>query len=375
MRPNSLDNQASNSRLAYLDWMRGLAVLFMIETHVFDSFLDMQYHKSEWYWLSQYLGGMAAPMFLFLLGVSLALTLDRLRTRGATASAVATKVLRRGGWIFLLAYAFRIEQAAVWYPYSDWNQVFKVDILNCLAVTSLAVGWSAHAFRNRQHNALAMAVIGSAIVLVTPWVFLVLGGLPSWLLDYINGGGHPNYFMFFSWGAFGFAGASCGYLLMQARDRGEEQDCLIHMGAAGVLALGAAFVIHKHPGVVYGYNDYSLTSPDYFLVRLGYMLIFMYLSYCWSARRIAGRWSPFLAFGQTSLLIYWLHIEFVYGRLRPFKNSLSVGSTAAQLLWLVPLMLCISYAKLWLANHRRRMKEHRPPEVRQEAIAVAMKTH
>src|SRR5262245_23300726 len=112
----------TTTRLHYLDWMRGLAVVLMIETHVFDSFLAEKYRTSEWFWLSQFLGGMPAPMFLFLLGISFALVLDRLHEKGASGRQVIEKVVRRSGWILFLAYAFRLQQAAEWFPYSDWKQ-------------------------------------------------------------------------------------------------------------------------------------------------------------------------------------------------------------------------------------------------------------
>src|SRR5205809_1069202 len=130
--------------------MRWVAVLLMIETHVFDSFLAERYRTSEWYWLSQYLGGMPAPMFLFLSGLSLTLVIDRLRAKNAPASVLIEKVLKRGGWILFLAYAFRFQQVAIWYPHSQWDQVFRVDILNCLAVSAIAVGLSAMFVRDRR---------------------------------------------------------------------------------------------------------------------------------------------------------------------------------------------------------------------------------
>src|SRR3954462_8366511 len=110
--------------------MRGLAVLLMIETHVFDSFLVLRDRSSESYWLSQYLGGMPAPMFLFLAGISLALVLDRLNEKQTPSLTILEKLCRRAGWILFLAYAFRFEQAACWYPYSRWDGFWKVDILN-----------------------------------------------------------------------------------------------------------------------------------------------------------------------------------------------------------------------------------------------------
>ena len=338
--------EAKKSRLQYLDWMRGLAVALMIETHVFDSFLAERYRVSEWYWLSQFLGGLPAPMFLFLLGISLALVLDRLHEKSAPLAVILEKVVSRAAWILFLAYAFRIEQAAVWFPHSEWSQILKVDILNCLALSSLAVGLCAAGIHHRRRNVVAMGIVAAAIVIVTPWVFLIRTGVAAPVLEYLNGASHPDYFMFFSWAAFAFAGAATGYLLIEARSRGTEERFIRGAAISGVCAYGLGFVLNGYPALSYGFFDYSLTSPQYFLVRLGYMLILLYLAYRWSNRPSAARWSPLLMFGQTSLLIYWVHIEFVYGRLRMFHNTLDIGSTAAQLVWLIPLMLMLSFIRL-----------------------------
>lgn len=326
--------------------MRGLAVVLMIETHVFDSFLAERFRSSEWFWLSQFLGGMPAPMFLFLLGVSLALVLDRMHEKGTPARVMIEKVLRRGGWILLLAYAFRIEQAAEWFPYIQWRQVLKVDILNCLGLSSLAVGLCGIFTRDRRRNAVLMGFATAAIVIATPWIFLINRDNASAFLDYINGGGHSNYFMFFSWGAFAAAGAATGFLLNDARAHGREEAFILKAGLAGVVCYALGFLANGYPGLVYGFFDYSLTSPQFFLVRLGYMLILLYGSYRWAGHARPGRWSPLLTFGQTSLLVYWVHIEFVYGRLRFIRNDLSIVATAAQLLWLVPAMWMLGYLRL-----------------------------
>ena len=58
-----------SSRLPYLDWFRGLAVLVMIVCHVFNSFTRPDLRKSDVYLLSQYVGGLAAPLFLFIAGI------------------------------------------------------------------------------------------------------------------------------------------------------------------------------------------------------------------------------------------------------------------------------------------------------------------
>ena len=75
--------------------MRGLAVLIMLQGHVMDAWLRPSDRSSEWFWLSQFLGGLPAPTFLFLVGVSLALVLDRMRAKGAPSGELALRVVRR----------------------------------------------------------------------------------------------------------------------------------------------------------------------------------------------------------------------------------------------------------------------------------------
>ena len=56
-------------RLAYLDWLRGVAAIIMLQGHVLEGWLRPEDRSSEWFWLSQFLGGLPAPIFLFLVGI------------------------------------------------------------------------------------------------------------------------------------------------------------------------------------------------------------------------------------------------------------------------------------------------------------------
>ena len=329
-----------SKRLTYLDWMRGLGVLIMLQGHVLDAWVRPQDRSGEWFWLSQFLGGLPAPIFLFLVGVSLALVLDRMRQKGASSRELATRVVRRGGWILLLAYAFRLEQFLIWYPASRWSDVFKVDTLNCIAVCTLIVGLLSVVFKSRRMNIRAMTAATIAFVFVTPWVY-PLKGLPAFILSYVNGHGHPWYFSFFPWAAFTLAGITFGYLLLEATERIGEREFFKRVAVAGVVIYAAGAGMSLTSIFQYGFFDYSLTSPHFFFVRLGWVLLILYGAYLWSTRQTAMRWSPLIALGQTSLLIYWIHIEIVYGRFG-YGQSLVLSDAALQLMWMLPLMLVLA---------------------------------
>jgi uncharacterized membrane protein len=332
----------TSDRLVYLDWLRGLSVLIMLQGHVMDAWVRPHDRSREWFWLSQFLGGLPAPIFLFLVGVSLALVLDRLRIRGASSRELATKVVRRGGWILLLAYVFRLEQFLIWYPSSQWSDIFKIDTLNCIAISTLIVGLLSVAFKSRQTNIAAMGAATGAFVFFTPWIY-PFKGLPAFVLSYMNGNDHPSYFSFFPWAAFTLAGITFGYVLLEAKDRIGEPEFFKRVAVAGITAYAVGAAMSLTRIFEYGFFDYSLTSPHYFLVRLGWILLILYGAYLWSARNSVVRWSPLIALGQASLVVYWAHIEIVYGRLfHGFGQSLELSAAVLQLVWLVPLMLVLA---------------------------------
>jgi uncharacterized membrane protein len=325
--------------------MRGLGVLIMLQGHVLDAWVRPQDRAGEWFWFSQFLGGLPAPIFLFLVGVSLALVLDRLRQKGASSRDLVMKVLGRSGWILLLAYAFRLEQFLVWYPASRWTDLLKVDTLNCIAICTLVVGLLSVTLKSRRSNIAGMAVTTGAFVFLIPWIYL-FKGLPGFLLSYVNGGGHPSYFSVAPWAAFSLAGITFGYLLLEMKERIGESEFFKRVAVAGVwiYAVGAAMSLTTV--FEYGFFDYSLTSPHFFFIRLGWILLILYGAYRWSNRESAGRWSPLIALGQASLIVYWLHIEIVYGRFfHAYGQSLEISTAAMQVLWVVPLMLLVASRK------------------------------
>jgi uncharacterized membrane protein len=335
----------TSKRLVYLDWTRGLSVLIMLQGHVMDAWVRPEDRSSEWFWLSQFLGGFPAPIFLFLVGVSLALVLDRMRAKGASSRDLIMKILRRGSWILALAYVFRLEQFLIWYPASQASDLFKVDTLNCIAMCTMIIGMLSVALKSRRANIVGMAAITGVFVFLTPWIY-PFQGLPSFVLSYFNGNDHPSYFSFFPWAAFTLAGITFGYLLLEAKLQIGEPEFFKRVAVAGITSYAVGGAMSLTPFFEYGFFDYSLTSPHFFLVRLGCILLILYGAYLWSRREATARWSPLISLGQASLIVYWVHIEIVYGR--PFHGlgqSLGLSDAAMQLVWIVPLMLIVASSR------------------------------
>ena len=108
---------AQPSRLAYIDWLRGLASLLMFQTHCYDSWLRPGPHDSALYHWSQLGGTLPAPLFIFLAGISMALVTERLREKGIARNTIAKQTVLRGAEIFALGLLFRLQEYALGYKW------------------------------------------------------------------------------------------------------------------------------------------------------------------------------------------------------------------------------------------------------------------
>ena len=355
-------------RLAYIDWMRGLACVAMFQTHCYDSWLNGEAHKTPFFAWSQLGGTLPAPLFIFLAGISVALVTEKLREQGDSRDEIAKPVILRGAEVFGLAILFRVQEFVLGYPHSPWTDLLRVDILNILGIAMMLMGavcWllgkgAAAPARNRS---LVGAVVAAAVVaLLTPglWTSWRPKFLPWPLESYINGvhtfdRPQPWLFPLFPWLAFALAGLAVGFGMFTpfAKKLGAWTFALLT--SAGIVLCAASILFDRAPVRWLGAYDYWHTSPNFFLMRCGILLVILALAYSWC------RWglpryvfSPLIQLGQTSLLVYWVHIEFVYGRFSILpKGQCSISKATAGLLAIFAAMLALSLLRTRRKSRRR----------------------
>jgi uncharacterized membrane protein len=334
-------------RLDYIDWMRGLACLLMFQTHAFDSWLAPGERTGRFFQYSQLLGTFPAPLFLFLAGVSLALGMDRLEEKGVPAARIAGGFAWRGLQIFALGLLFRLQEYVIAWGWAPWTDLLRVDVLNTIGLSLAAASVVPLAARGWRKQATLAAMLALAVAMLTPplWTTHKPDFLPWWAASYINGG-HTDYqpkswlFPLFPWMAFTFAGCAAGLLLMRARR------AIVGLTAAGIAMVALSRWWDHLPFSLYAVYDYWHTSPNFFLARLGFLLVILGFCYAWCALKPGKSWSPVEQLGTTSLLVYWVHIEFVYGRfsILPRRGS-SLGMAALGLVAIIAAMTLLSWLK------------------------------
>jgi uncharacterized membrane protein len=338
--------------------MRGLACVLMFQTHCYDSWLSPGARKTTFFMWSQLGGTLPAPLFLFLAGISLALVIDKLRRKGLPPNAIAHTTIRRGAEILGLGLLFRLQEYVISWGWAPWSDLLRVDILNTIGISMMVMGvicWAVLSIGPTSHVRQILGMTGGAVALLisllTPLLWTTWR--PHWLtwplesyIDGVHNLGQPQSWLFpiFPWTAFAFAGLAVGFLLLSDWARQREVAVFAMAGAAGVALIYLARWMDARAVQIYSVYDFWHTSPNFFLIRVGLLLAILSVTYAWCCWG-AGRWgfSPLIQLGQTSLLVYWVHIEFVYGRLSIVpKRAASIRTASLGLLLIFLGMLALS---------------------------------
>jgi hypothetical protein len=287
----------------------------------------------------------------------MALVTERLREKGIARSTIAKQTILRGAEIFGLGFLFRLQEYALGYKWVPWTDLLRVDVLNILGLSMILMAllcWLTSAEQiaaARARTITGALVVATAIAILTPplWTTHRPRFLPWPLESYINGVHifpEPQHWLFplFPWAAFAFAGLAIGFLVYTSFARRNEVRFFFLLGLAGVGVCYLSRFFDESSVHFYAVYDYWHSNPDFLLMRCGILLILMFLVYAWCRWGLAQiGFSPVIQLGKTSLLVYWVHIEFVYGRFSILpKRACSIPKATFGLLVIFLAMLVLS---------------------------------
>jgi uncharacterized membrane protein len=280
---------------------------------------------------------------------------------GSRAVVVRT-ICRRGLEIFVLAFLFRV-QAFIVSPGSYPVTIFRVDILNVMGPAIVAAGlvWTAGA----STAALAARYAGLAVTvaLLTPIVrtAAIVDVLPLWFQWYIKPAGDLTTFTLFPWAGFVFAGAACGVILGAIDARRAERRVQVAFAAAGLVLVAFGQYMSTRPSI-YTQSEFWTSSPTWFAIRVGILMAAVAVLYGLAERMAHANvaWQTIERFGRSSLFVYWIHVELVYGyatwplhRRLPLWGTL-VACAAFSFLMYRAVMFRDRFVETWRARPRAR---------------------
>lgn len=331
-------------RRPYIDWLRGVAVLIMMSWHSIDSWTIQEGRDTPAFGVVIFIAGWAAPLFLFLAGVSLPFAAASRMAKGATRHEAGRALQRRGWEVFVIAHLFRF-QSFLLNPHGEWSGLFKPDILNILGLGLVltAICWE----RATSTRRLMAWLLGPAVVVVlvlTPWsrAWWWPTLLHPRFEAYIRPVGNYGVFTLFPAIAYVLLGGLVGAWLAASDPRDVRIHRRLAIGGGVALALGLAGMQAALPQTI-GLDDLAIV-----LFRTGAMTASLGLSWFLLRHRPRDRWSPLVVFGKTSLFVYWVHVELAYGVFSyPWHHTLTLtaGVTAYFLLTLFMLACAVIWQR------------------------------
>jgi uncharacterized membrane protein len=324
-------------RLRALDWLRGIAVLVMVECHVFNALLAPEYRSAAWFGILNWLNGFVAPAFLLVSGAVLGINLQNRWDKGTG------KMWRRIGQIFVVAYLLHLPTPFLWQFFGSrgshlvalWT---KMDILQCVAGSLSIILLLALVCRTPKIHRAVCLVLGVAVAMLQVDAGNV--AIPKWLLNYIWPTG-VGLFPLVPWAAFPFIGVWLGPAIFSDASR-------VHQMIRCVLAGALMFIAVRFMPAGQTYDTaFVFDRMDWLLVALGACV--------WLDAPVKGTgW--ILQFGELSLWSYTVHLVIVYG------SCMSLGldslkprfSPAVALPALALVLLVTAFVVNWRAKNLQR---------------------
>ncbi|MEP7352322.1 MAG: acyltransferase family protein [Acidobacteriota bacterium] len=312
-----MQTSSDRGRIVFLDWLRGLAAIIMLQGHTFNSFIRPEELKDGWYEYSQYFGGQAAAVFLFVTGITYGLGMTKRESLPLGQRFLAA--LRRSRYLFILAFMFRVQMYVFGYPQSQLSDLLTVDILNAMGAGLLLLSVLALISDNLRRARWAV-LAGVAFAGLAP----VMSGLDtSQIPDYLRAYFVPRFtFSLFPWGAFLALGCACGSVLTLV-PRGSWDRVMQWIAVVGFALIMCGLYMAGLPYSIYSNAEFWLDSPALVACKLGAIFLMASGSFLWTEYLSTG-WSWVRVLGTASLPVYWVHVELVYGRWFPsFKERLT----------------------------------------------------
>jgi uncharacterized membrane protein len=330
-----------------------VAVIIMVGAHVTDAWTRQEDRTRSLYMTTVFIAGLAAPLFLFLAGLTLSMSASARASKMGHAAA-ASMARWRGLQIFALAFLFRLQSQIL--GWGAWINFLKVDILNVMGVAMIAAALIWSISQHRTIRIVLFAIATLAVAMSTPLVREagMLAMLPDAVESYIRPMPGRTNFALFPWAAFLLGGAIAGELVYAAKTAAQERRLHAGLLISGLLGLAGGYAASFQPSI-YPVSNFWTSSPTFFFMRLGYCTVMLPIgraidllhgfvrrqfSNYFTAPDVPGR--VIATLGKSSLFVYWVHVEMAYGGLsRPLRRSMPL-----ELSLLATVALCALLYKL-----------------------------
>jgi uncharacterized membrane protein len=346
-----MTQEKKKNRIIFIDLMRALAVLMMVQGHTVDTFLADSYRTfdSPLFTLWWSIRGLTAPIFLFTAGTVFTYLL-RLNQVPFNENPRVKKGVKRFFLLIFIAYFMRYPTPYVVYfkEVTDyqWKNFFAIDVLHLIAFGILFVvglSYIGEKFKLRDQILFPLAALIS-FVLYAPfskinWVSFLPMPVAGYFYQETG-----SLFPLVPWTGFVFSGAFLGSYLAHNPDAFKSRTFSVRLLYTGLFFLAFSGIGNALEVAFYGESNFWTTSPNLVFFRLGIVILLnSIVSYI--ALKFHNIPKLLMQIGRNSLPIYVVHIIILYGSAwtlglwSVFAKSFNVWSTIGAAIAMITLMI------------------------------------
>jgi uncharacterized membrane protein len=315
-------------RYVFIDLYRTAVVLLMLEGHVFRALLAVPYQQTEWFRIHELFHGISAPAFLFGAGLTFIVSTRKQWHDFHHWGPPLNHRVKRLLLILLLGLAlhlpfFSFKKIIMEGTTQDYLQLFQSDVLACIGLGLLSLHGLLFFFKKDTHFYFLVFLATILISLSTPliWDIDFLKIFPPALAQLLNSN-YGSPFPLFPFVGFLFAGVIVSWEFVVAVEKQREQQFMTYLCFSGIGALIGGILLDLLPVRVYPTYNFWYTSPNYFLIRTGALMLLV--STMWFITTTIKLRNPiFTVLGRESLFVYVLHLLVVYGSVINPQQNLS----------------------------------------------------
>jgi uncharacterized membrane protein len=306
-------------RIIFLDLMRALAVIMMVQGHTIDTFLSDQFrtHDSVVYNIWFTIRGFTAPIFMFTSGVAFTY-LFRLNKSPFIENPRVKKGIYRFITLVLIGYLLRyptprmVDFSLV--DHYQWLTFFNVDALHLIGFGILFILVLGYFGEKYKITDTKIFTIGAAFFFISFFFTEKINWanfLPIPFAGYFYSG-TGSYFPLFPWSGYVISGAILGSYLANNPGSFESKNFSLQLFKIGVALLIICVGINILQYFLYGQKEFWTDNTALIFYRLGFIIL---LNSLMSFISIKLKNIPDIIklVGKNTLLIYVLHVIILYG--------------------------------------------------------------
>lgn len=370
---------ANTTRLDFIDVLRAVAILLMLQGHFVSGTLGEAYRDTSqwWYAIWLFMRGLTAPLFFTVTGLVFTYLLLK-DGRPLQENIRWKKGIRRGGTLILIGYLLKFNLGNLhtigWQSYH-----FTLDVLHCIGLALLSIA-GLYAFTrqlSRRYFGALLLFFALFAFLSDPWrQSLDSSGLPRLLAHYVTAA-YGSVFTPLPWVGYSLFGALLGTLLHWRPQLAYGYVFPASLSIIGILTFSFSSMWLMNFHFLTGWEGFKIQAHNNALfIRAGHAWVFIAI-FMWVVGQMKQVPKLLTSIGSETLTIYCGHYVLLYGSgigfslIRLLGKDLSplaaYGGALLLILFFIVLVASLPSLRAWWGGWIAEGKKQKTKRERQKA--------